>query len=83
MQFNSTTVQPSTLADELRSLGYVEGAPPSVPSLCVAADVRIYRTMACGECGQRRQKVQPMHRKSEYRLLLTCRNPACRKQCEA
>jgi hypothetical protein len=70
-----------SVSEELRQLGFTEGAPPHIPPAFVEADRRIYRQWRCALCGHRGQKVQPMHRGTEYRLVLTSR--ACHQESEA
>ena len=80
---NILTITPSaeTLKREFLALGYVEGAPAHIPQGIVAADLRIYRNARCASCGHRGSKVQPYHRREEYRLLCTCRR--CGTETEA
>lgn len=72
-----------SLEQELLQLGFSAGAPANVPPEVVATDVRIYRSMRCAACAQRRHAVIPYHRGREYRLVCTCQNPKCKQQTEA
>lgn len=69
------------LRAQLHALGFTEGAPQHIPPAIVQADQRIYKVMKCGECRRRGNKVSPMHRGREYRLLCSCRH--CGHQVEA
>lgn len=75
------TLDSITLADELRSLGFVEGPPSHIPPTVVQADTRIYSHQRCGECGGRGHKVTAYHRGASYRLLCRCRK--CGHEMEA
>jgi hypothetical protein len=80
---NILTIIPSveTLKNEWLALGYQPGAPSHMHADMVQADLRIYRGLKCAACGHRGHKVQPYHRRQEYRLLCTCRQ--CGNQTEA
>jgi hypothetical protein len=69
------------LVRELLLLGFVEGAPPHIPTALVQADLRIYRTMRCPSCRGRGMAVQPYHRGRAYRLLASCRKCGAGENC--
>jgi hypothetical protein len=76
-----STVTVRKIIEELRRLGFVEGAPPHIAPAIVDIDRRVYSRLRCGQCGHRGHKVQPMHRGSTYKLVCACRR--CHNEMEA
>jgi hypothetical protein len=70
---NATLPTVIDLEHQWRYLGFADGAPPHIPAVLIAADVRSYRRLACPSCGHRGHTVKPMHRGRVYRLLCRCR----------
>jgi hypothetical protein len=74
MQTTTSHPTASELEADWRAIGFVHGAPVSMPPALVAADVRIYRALRCADCGHRGHVVKAFHRQREYRLLCRCRS---------
>ena len=74
MQTTTSHPTASVLEASWRAIGFVDGAPASIPPAVVAADVRIYRVLRCADCGRRGHVVKAFHRRDEYRLLCRCRS---------
>lgn len=75
------TTTTATLTEALLADGYRPGPPRQLHAEHLQADIAIYSTLECEQCGHDRHAVQPFHRGRAYVLVCSCR--ACGHQTEA
>jgi hypothetical protein len=62
--------------------GWLDGAPPSMPSEAVLADLLAYRKMKCPGCGKKGMKATPQHtEQGRYRIIASCHNCRYTEEC--
>jgi hypothetical protein len=67
------TTRRTPLEAKLALQGWLPGAPAQVPPAIVDVDKSVGKAMKCGACHRRGMKFIPLHRGTDYRVVLLCR----------